>query len=62
MAPLGDESAKPLARLQHAFFTQDVDRLPDGDARDLKFALELFQRRYLLAGAPLPRLDPGPQH
>src|SRR5436190_11600652 len=62
MAPLGDESAKPLARLQHAFFTQDVDRLPDGDARDLKFALELFQRRDLLAGAPLPRLDPSPQH
>ena len=59
---LGDEGAKSLTRLQHAFFAQDIDGLPDCDARDLEFALQFFEGRDLLAGAPLSGLNPRSQH
>jgi hypothetical protein len=57
----GDEGAASLLALDQPFLLQDIHGLADGDARDLKFGLELFQGRDLVAGRPATVFDPLPQ-
>jgi hypothetical protein len=53
----GHERAAALMAMQQPLLAQDVHGFPDGDARHLELALELDERRDLLARPPLPPLD-----
>src|SRR5271166_6240881 len=56
---LRHECPAALLRAQEAFLAQDVNRLANGDARDRKLTFKFDQRRNLLTGKPLLRLDPA---
>jgi hypothetical protein len=54
---LRHECPAALLRAQEAFLAQDVNRLANGDARDRELTFQFDQRRNLLTGKPLLRLD-----